>query len=474
MVYRTKTVQLSIDSFGQELGVSLSPHNQWVQLANQLPWTQLEALYLGVFPSTLGRAGKPFRLLYGAQLIKQSTGLSDVDLVNAVRDTPAYQYFMGCPTYNVKLPFNPSSLSHFRKRIAPISARLRQVIGNWCKDRLQDSLGDEQTMILDATVTPVNIRFPQDSSLLNQARTLLEKIITELAHQLHVPIPRTYKREAHKGYVTFTRKPRRSARETRKQVKAQLQYVRRDLRYVRELREKGGELTDPQLDRLDTIQHLFEQQEDMYRHQTHRVDNRIVSLAQPYVRPIKRGKARQDTEFGPKIDVSIQDGILEIERVGFNAFNESMDFQKAIARYAERHGHYPDEVLADKLYRNRKNIAFAKERGIKILGPKLGRKPKPVDEKQRRAENAAARDAENRRGQIERSFSFIKRKCGLGLVRAKTAETIAISIDTGIAMANIDAVLRLFSWSLLLFVQIKEVHLKISYQTTEWVKNSVA
>lgn len=314
------------------------------------------------------------------------------------------------------------------------------------------------------------IRFPQDYSLLNQARTFLEKFITELAHQLHVPIPRTYKREAHKTYVTFTKKPRRSAKETRQQVKAQLQYVRRDLRYVGELQAQGGELTEKQRSRLATLQELFTQQEAMYRTKTHRVDHRIVSLSQPYVRPIKRGKAKQNTEFGPKIDVSIQDGILEIERVDFNAFNESTDFQTATERYAERHGHYPDEVLADKLYRNRENIAFAKERGITILGPKLGRKPKVANEKQRRAENAAARDAENRRGQIERSFAFIKQKCSLGLVRAKTADTIAVTLDMGIMMANIDTVLRLFSLALLLIVQIEDTHLIICYQTRKDTK----
>lgn len=259
---------------------------------------------------------------------------------------------------------------------------------------------------------PVNIRFLQDYSLLNQARTTLEKFITELAHQLNTQIPRTYKREAHKVYVRFTKKPRRSAKETRYQVKAQLQYVRRDLRYVHELREQGGQLSERQLVKLATIQQLFEQQNFMYQNKTHRVKDRIVSLSQPYVRPIKRGKARQNTEFGPKIDASIQNGIIEIERIDFNAFNESTDFQTVIERYHHLYGYYPDEVLADKLYRNRENIAFAKEHGIKIIGPKLGRKPKYIDQKERRAANTAARDAENRRGKIERHFSFIKHKCG--------------------------------------------------------------
>ncbi|MET1250498.1 hypothetical protein ABWW58_17120, partial [Sporolactobacillus sp. STCC-11] len=85
----------------------------------------------------------------------------------------------------------------------------------------------------------------------------------------------------------------------------------------------------------------------------------------------------------------------------------------------------------------------------------------------RRADNAAARDAENRRGEIERRFAFIKQKCGLGLVRAKTAETIAVTIDMGITMANIDTVLRFFSFALLLVVQIKDTYLTISYKSCE-------
>lgn len=136
-----------------------------------------------------------------------------------------------------------------------------------------------------------------------------------------------------------------------------------------------------------------------------------------------------------------------------------------IERYHHLYDYYPDEVLADKLYRNRANIAFAKKHGIKIIGPKLGRKPKYIDQAEQRVANAAARDAENRRGKIERSFSFIKHKCGLGLVRAKTATTIAVSIDFGVMMANIETVLRFFSWELLLTVKTNDIYLKISYRT---------
>ncbi len=146
----------------------MSPPNKWVQLANQLPWPKLEAVYTTVFPSKVGRARKPFRLFFGAQLIKQATNLSDVELVNAIRDTPAYQYFIGLPKYQIELPFSPSAMTVFRKRIAPISPELRTIIGDWAKQELKHSSTDDQTIIVDATVVPVNIRFPQDYSLLNQ------------------------------------------------------------------------------------------------------------------------------------------------------------------------------------------------------------------------------------------------------------------------------------------------------------------
>jgi hypothetical protein len=95
-------------------------------LAETIPWAELEEVYQSLFPSKLGRAAKPFRLLYGAQLIKQKSGWSDVQLVEVIRDMPALQDFVGIDTYQAKRPFEPSTLAKFRKRIAPgaVSANL--------------------------------------------------------------------------------------------------------------------------------------------------------------------------------------------------------------------------------------------------------------------------------------------------------------------------------------------------------------
>ncbi|QRX64127.1 transposase [Dysgonomonadaceae bacterium zrk40] len=57
------------------------------------------------------------------------------------------------------------------------------------------------------------------------------------------------------------------------------------------------------------IQHLLEQQESMYKKKSHQVEDRIVSIHQPHVRPIVRGKAKAKTEFGAKINISLLEGI---------------------------------------------------------------------------------------------------------------------------------------------------------------------
>ena len=129
--------------------------------------------------------------------------------------------------------------------------------------------------------------------------------------------------------------------------------------------------------RLAVIRVVFEQQETMYKEKKNSIPNRIVSLSQPYIRPIVRGKAKTPTEFGAKIDMSIdENGMARLEKMSFDAYNESDVLIGAIERYYERWKHYPEKALVDQIYRTRKNLAFCKEHGIRISGPALGRPKK--------------------------------------------------------------------------------------------------
>lgn len=135
--------------------------------------------------------------MHGAELIKQRMKLSDRQVVDAIRDTPAYQYFIGIPQYQLKEPFDHTALAYFRHRIAPISELIRNINIDSVRERLQRHMPMKSVLITDATCALVDIKFPQDTHLLNQARLNLEADIKAMARQLQVRPPRTYKREAH-------------------------------------------------------------------------------------------------------------------------------------------------------------------------------------------------------------------------------------------------------------------------------------
>ena len=44
----------------------------------------------------------------------------------------------------------------------------------------------------------------------------------------------------------------------------------------------------------------------MYRKKKHKVEDRIVSISQSWVRPIVRGKANAPVEFGAKVSISME------------------------------------------------------------------------------------------------------------------------------------------------------------------------
>jgi IS5 family transposase len=98
----------------------------------------------------------------------------------------------------------------------------------------------------------------------------------------------------------------------------------------------------------------------------------IVSMHQPYVRPIVRGKEQANVDFGSKIF----NGYSFIDRLTWEAFNEGSYLMESIQKYKRRHGYYPSCVAADRIYCTRENRISLKPLGIEMIGRQLGRLPK--------------------------------------------------------------------------------------------------
>lgn len=308
-------------------------------------------------------------------------------------------------------------------------------------------------MLVDATCAPADIRYPCDLSLLNEAREKTELIIDILHESLKgkKKKPRTYRIEARKEYLKVSKKRKKSAKEIRKAIKKQLGYLKRNLRYINEIAEKTNlsNLSKKQYKDLLVVSEVYRQQQEMYDNKRHRIEDRIVSISQPHVRPIVRGKAGAAVEFGAKMTISVVDGFTFIEKISWDNYNEGSDLIEQIEKYRTRFGYYPESVHGDKIYQSRKNRQFCTEHGIRMSGPQLGRPPKEKEE-QREKKRQRQQD-EKDRIPVEGKFGNAKRRYGLNRIMAKGKETSETTIAMIILIMNLEKLRVQFLFVFLFF-----------------------
>lgn len=488
--------QRTLDGFETPFQTALDPNNRWVKLSECIPWDELAAGYYQGLSSKQGRPAKDARLVIGAVIIKHKLCLSDEETVQQIQENPYLQYFAGLAGFTNEPPFAPSLFVEIRKRMgegvfesfhqAVVDAvQLRKPGGqrgarssvktkrpNEGSERDEDPPGagalDERRseavepapgpdrdgkLILDATVAEQAIRYPTDLGLLNEARQFSEQIIDLLYPRTGWRRkPRTYRHKARQSFLAVAKQRRPGRKVRRRAIKQQLQYLRRNLGHIERLMDTwpmGTPIPLPRwlLHRYWVIQHLYAQQWQMYRSGTRRCDHRIVSISQPHVRPIVRGKQNKAVEFGSKLSVSLDgEGLARVDHLRWDAFHEGHDLPAQVEAYRQRCGHYPEVVLGDPLYGTRANRRYLKARGIRFAGKPLGR-PRKVTEGNRDELKwlKAQRRAEYlQRIPIEGKFGQGKNGYRLNYIRAKRADTSAAWINSIFLVMNLLVLLRAF------------------------------
>ena len=187
---------------------------------------------------------------------------------------------------------------------------------------------------------------------------------------------------------------------------------------------------------------LVRQQTILYHADSRSIPDRIVSLCQAHIRPIVRGKARCNVEFGAKISISVTgEGFTFLDRLSYDPYNEGEDLKAQAMAYRRRHGHYPEVICADQIYRTRSNRAFCQRHGIRLSGPRLGR-PKN-DPELVAAEKQQFIDDQRLRNAVEGKIGQGKRHFGLGLIREKLAITQGSMIALNVLVMNLEKLLEL-------------------------------
>jgi hypothetical protein len=476
MIKYTSSKQISIEDFIQPFGGTLSKENRWVKLANLLPWDEMVSVYVKSLSRKMGRKAVDPRVAVGALIIKHILQATDEDTIEFIKENPYLQYFLGYAEYRYEQPFTSSLFVSIRRRLGieqlkelmdKLMAHVRKIEQNIASKKQKSGSGDNKMdgdgpeedsknrghLIVDATVAPSDIKYPTDLDLLNEAREKSEALID----LLYVPEkgkvkPRTYRQKARKEYLSFAKQRKKRKKAIRKALKKQLGYVHRNLKTIEKLLNEKEDKAFPLAYKYQkmywVIQEVYRQQKQMYDENTHKTADRIVSINQPYVRPIVRGKSGKEVEFGAKTSVSVVDGYVYLDRLNWDAYNEGVDLIRQIEYFKERFGSYPEWVSGDKIYGNRENRAYMKKHNIKYTGVALGRRLKELAQERKELEKARKHKAKQR-SQVEGVFGVGKRKYDLGLVKARTKETSESWIGMVYLVMNIARFMRVIFWPLL-------------------------
>jgi len=467
-MYRRETPgQIKIDI---PFNVKLNSDSKWVKLAELIPWERIEEHYANHFHGNEGQIAKSARLAFGALYIQTAEGFTDVKTREHIQENPHMQYFCGFTSYTTEPPFDASMMVHFRKRIpAEMVQRITEEVfrtealksmdapepeetvdeeGEGAIEKRTEATaegGNRGTLILDATCCPQDIRYPTDIGLLNSARELCEEIIDRLYQTITDQYgykPRTYRQVARKDYLAYTKTRKHTRKQIRKQLRKQLQYVARDLRIIDDLVTKGAPLSTLSRSlhkKLLVIAEVYRQQKEMYDAKINRCDGRIVSISQPHIRPIVRGKEHEPTEFGSKVAIGLVGGYAFITDISWENIAEASLLPSAAEQYKRMFGFYPKAIIGDGVYPNRNNRAWCTQRHIRLSGLKLGRKSEETkrDEARQIHQDGCERNA------VEGEFGVTKRKLSLDRIMTKLPDTSLTAVAMGFFVANMERKLRL-------------------------------
>jgi IS5 family transposase len=424
--------QQKIEEFKTDFELSLDPKNRWIQLSSITPWDDLVKEYTRSLNPKYGTPGLNPRVAVGSLIVKHKLNLSDEETVRTIQENIFIQYFLGLDRYHPKPLFHPSVFVDLRKRmgVANYDKVSKKIIQFARSEELKEKgKGPKRVaknwgiLQLDATVADQYIKYPTDLDLLNDSREWSEEIIDIIFEASMLPKkPRTYRRVARNDYLSVAKKKNKNAKEIRKAIRKQLNYLRRNFGYIDnmlDMFEQGAfPLNYTEQRYLWVIREVYRQQDYMYRNNTHQCEHRIVSIHQPHVRPILRGKARAKVEFGPKLGVSLNCGYARIDKLSWDAYNECNDVEAQVEAYKEIHGHYPEILLIDKIYLTKNNRKWLDEKGITITNKPLGRPKKETS-----YAKSKKKKLKNKRNQIEGKFGEGKNGNSLNKVRAKLKDT---------------------------------------------------
>lgn len=441
----------------QESLAGLSKSNRWVKLADNLPWDKIEKEYNKRLRNAhTGAGNKPARMVVGALIVKHVENLSDEKTIQAIRENPYMQYLLGLPKFTEKPVFVPELFVLVRKRLDndffnTLTLMLAEADGSKPKKEFTDKDGEDHggTLKIDTTCCDAEVRYPTDTNLLEDGSKLIDRLLDKFCARHNKKKPQTHRQESRRAFISLSKKKRKDRKLIDKTKLIQIRCLQADFQIFLDFLGKhvGSFLkcfSRHDYKCLKAALKMFEQQKMMFEEKVRSCADRIVSIYQPHLRPIVRGKAKAKVEFGAKIGASIVNGYTYVDHLSWDAYNESTDLDLQLELYKTRFGMLPKELQADRLYLSKTNRSHVKNNHIDCYNHPLGRPPKEendghVEDKKR---------AIGERNEIESTFGTAKRVYRANDIRAKLDETA----DTWIGACFFAKNVMKFLWGLLCLI----------------------
>jgi IS5 family transposase len=266
-----------------------------VRLAREIDWGFLDRRFASVCAPGPGQPGLPTRLVAGLLILKNMHNLSDEVLCARWLENPYYQFFCGELSFCHRLPFDRSSLTHWRQRLGAeqLVALIQESLSVAHKTGALASR-DLERVVVDTTVQPKAIAHPTDARLCHRA---LEKLV-DLARRHQVRLRQSYRRVAKRAAIMVGRY---THAHQFKRARRELKFLRVRLgRVIRDIRRKiaGNELLEERFADLLALAVRVRLQDHRQR------GPKVYALHAPEVECIGKGKARAPYEFGCKVSVA--------------------------------------------------------------------------------------------------------------------------------------------------------------------------
>ena len=330
-------------------------------------------------------------------------------------------YFNPVPDYTTlnrfALEIKPETLHAFNERVTKLATELKVTRG--------------RKLRTDGTVVASKIAYPRDSKLLNDGVRVLSRVIKQAKELVEDQV---------EGAAASLRDRTRSARQQARQIanyarqrsgkaKAGLQgayqrlikttqaSVQQAQRVLSVLKRQSSGTAARIGAELETFIPRVEQALDqtvrrVLQGESVPAKEKILSLFEPHVDIICRGKAGKETEFGHKVWLDeVEGGIVSQWRVLEGNPADDQQWQPALDHHLKQFEKPPDLASADRGVYSPDNEAYAHQKGVKrVVLPKPGYKSK-----ERREYEAQSWFKRGRRFQagVEGRISVAKRKHGL-------------------------------------------------------------